>query len=114
MPTSLHTRPGSGDKCPHCGCELFHASGFRLADVPRLVLLQRPFRCGICLERFFLGFRAVRFSGRSHRIRIKGSSTEIDRTRLTRPDKARFSPEMGLEDFEGRTRKSAAGFRAEP
>ena len=41
--------------CPYCGTPKFRTSRLRLADIPRLALLQFPVRCRLCRERFHVG-----------------------------------------------------------
>ena len=66
MLNSPHSSLGSVAKCPHCGSGDFRSSHLRMADVLRLAILQRPLRCSICLERFYLRRKVANQAWRAH------------------------------------------------
>ena len=40
--------------CPRCGSRSVRLSRMRASDFPRLLFLQRPVRCHVCLHRRFV------------------------------------------------------------
>jgi hypothetical protein len=55
--------------CPYCGTPKFRTSRIRLADLPRLALLQFPVRCRLCRERFHVGISLALHLLQSQRVR---------------------------------------------
>jgi hypothetical protein len=55
--------------CPSCGTPKFRISRVRLADIPRIALLQYPVRCRLCRERFYVGLWLALHMLQAHRIR---------------------------------------------
>jgi len=55
--------------CPYCGTPKFRTSRIRLADLPRLALLQFPVRCRLCRERFHVGMSLALHLLQSQRVR---------------------------------------------
>jgi hypothetical protein len=52
--------------CPRCGSNSMRPSRMRVSDLVRLLLLQRPVRCHVCLHRRFVNV-VVAFMGREKR-----------------------------------------------
>jgi hypothetical protein len=51
-------------KCSSCFSSRVRRSRFRLADIPRLFLLELPIRCHSCYERDYVRiFRALKLGG---------------------------------------------------
>jgi hypothetical protein len=55
--------------CPYCGTPKFRTSRVRVADIPRLALLQFPVRCRLCRERFHVGISLALHLLQSQRVR---------------------------------------------
>jgi hypothetical protein len=62
--------------CPYCGTPKFRTSRIRLADIPRLALLQFPVRCRLCRERFHVGMLLFLHLTQSQRVREAEDATE--------------------------------------
>lgn len=45
--------------CPRCGAARFRSSRLRLSDLARLLVLQRPVRCRVCLRRRYVSIFAA-------------------------------------------------------
>jgi hypothetical protein len=74
--------------CPYCGTPKFRTSRVRLADLPRLALLQYPVRCKLCRERFHVGLSLALHLFRSQRVRAKEEAAER-REKYQNKDKSR-------------------------
>jgi len=55
--------------CPYCGTPKFRTSRVRIADIPRLALLQFPVRCKLCRERFHVGISLALHLLQAERVR---------------------------------------------
>jgi hypothetical protein len=55
--------------CPYCGTPKFRTSRIRLADLPRLAVLQFPVRCRLCRERFHVGISLALHLLQAQRVR---------------------------------------------
>ncbi len=62
--------------CPYCGTPKFRTSRVRLADLPRLALLQYPVRCKLCRERFHVGLGLALHLFQSQRARAREEAAE--------------------------------------
>jgi len=72
--------------CPYCGTPKFRTSRMRIADIPRLALLQFPVRCRLCRERFHIGISLALHLKQAERVR-ENEEAEIRRKKYNGEDK---------------------------
>ncbi len=73
--------------CPYCGTPKFRTSRIRLADLPRLALLQFPVRCRLCRERFHVGMSLALHLLQSQRVR-EGEEAAMRREKYKKNDQS--------------------------